>query len=930
MSRLGRSCMCALLSALTLVASLGLTPATANAAPQAPALAPGELEPRLEAALADLGADDELLVLVGAVSAPKAREAITEAGGTPYRSFEKVGFSSAMLTRSQILDVVDTPGVDYVQGNWAQLPVSETATEATRVQQAEDLYAEKTGTELTGAGVGVAIVDSGMAGDHVMFRDAADTGTRLLNIKQSCVVVTACSTHGQVEDSFFIDATGTDTDVLATGGHGTHVAAIAGGAEVVTELGDRARGVATESSLYGLGAGAAIFVLNASASVNWVLEHHADPCGAFPTQPAVVGGCAPIKVVNMSFGGSCGTGESYCTTNEYNANDVYVRLSEALVLEGVVPVWAAGNGADINDTDPPPNDGTESLTNNAGQSPLPGVLNVANYSDGNIGDRNGALNSSSSRGRRGFPETYPDISAPGTSILAACRAWLPICSSGYGDPNYGAITGTSMAAPHVAGMVALMFQAEPDLTPALIEDILEDTAHQFGEADEYEPDVAVDGAIPGGTRNGNHDTHYARGHGLVDLTAALAEVAGIEDPGFQGGTCPVVAYYDDAVGDATSVAGLANVPGEASDPNFDITRIMVDLDSEAEVLRFIVEVDDLSAVSASAGEYIRFAFTFGSFNGQMTMSRDADGLSPPEFRLLVVNGVADTTLISGGLVGSFDDDADRVTADLPLDALVDNANITPTITEPFAAGDEFQNVSVLLQRQGGTSQTGGATLTADEATSGCPFVLGAAPPPVVPEGSPLLFVLGGAGVLAGALWLSRRRQAMAITAALIVFAGLAAATAAPVGAEVSTPVKFTDRDNSITLQVTVDEPNAEYSCVDSATGEITDGPGCFQVPVSFDADDGLPIQFLQVTAAPTGDSGIASDLDVYIVDADNGDVLTSAAGAFAPVAGSPIEVAFRNVPTDGNFIVVVSSYQNFPGATYDLTIDGFAREPFVD
>ena len=58
------------------------------------------------------------------------------------------------------------------------------------------------------------------------------------------------------------------------------------------------------------------------------------------------------------------------------------------------------------------------------------------------------------------PATYPDISAPGTNITSACRPYLPICSTGLdtADPNYNTISGTSMAAPHIAGYVAVLQQ----------------------------------------------------------------------------------------------------------------------------------------------------------------------------------------------------------------------------------------------------------------------------------------------------------------------------------------------------------------------------------------------------------------------------------------------------------------------------------------
>ncbi len=71
----------------------------------------------------------------------------------------------------------------------------------------------------------------------------------------------------------------------------------------------------------------------------------------------------------------------------------------------------------------------------------------------------------SSRGPSPWNEIKPEISAPGVAI----RSTLP-------GGNYGLKQGTSMAAPHVAGVLALMLQADASLTFADAEDILARTA----------------------------------------------------------------------------------------------------------------------------------------------------------------------------------------------------------------------------------------------------------------------------------------------------------------------------------------------------------------------------------------------------------------------------------------------------------------------
>ena len=692
------------------------------------------IEPKLAAELEDAAADKPVEVLVGATSAAAAEQAIRNVGLKPFLTFEKVGFSSTSGPADAIRRLADQPEVTYVQGNRPLKPMMATAPIATRIPEAEAAYAasaegkalpdqsergqgKKTGHAkaevpaageagaLDGSGVGIAVVDSGMAGDHEMFTDAAGQ-TRLLNIKQLCVNLFTCAAEaGDEPDEYFVNATGLDTDVTATGGHGTHVAAIAGGKDVTASTGESLRGVARNSSLYGLGAGLGIFVINAAASLNWVLEHHADPCAAFPVSPIpVAGGCAPIKVVNNSYG----------SPGEYNANDFYAVVSEALVAEGVTVVWAAGNGDEITNTDPRPNDGTVNLSNPPGQSPVQGVLMVANYDDGGIGTRDGLLNPSSSRGRYGRPTTYPDVAAPGTNILAACRPWLPICSSSYGDPNYGEISGTSMAAPHVAGVVALLLQANPALTPGEIEDILEDNAYQFTAGGPYEADP----------RNPDHTTSFDKGHGLVDVYAALSEVMG--EP-IQQEAAPVVepcsasTVFVDTVGDAQS--GL------------DLTSAQMTWDGTT--LTVVQSVDGLTP-SYPEGTTGRSFFVDFNIAGVPYFVVAGDSLSElNEFSTAMgrPEGNIRSQKVSDGMTTALDAEAGTVTITL-TQATIDALNTELGAEEGFQAlpplaTTTFNNIAGVTYTETGFLVS--ALTEHDVANSGCGYTVGGGsieePPP---------------------------------------------------------------------------------------------------------------------------------------------------------------------------------------------------------
>jgi subtilisin family serine protease len=232
-----------------------------------------------------------------------------------------------------------------------------------------------------------------------------------------------------------------------------------------------------------------------------VLENHEAPCGA----GVPVAECPPIKVTNNSYGPVGG--------GEFDPNSATVKLQRALAAEGVVTVWAAGNDG---------GDGTAAMTNPAGQDPTGGILSVASYYDQDTGTRDGVVSEFSSRGDATDPSTWPDLSAPGENITSSCRLYLPICATGLDPQNgpgaldvgtFNTISGTSMAAPHIAGIVAQLFQADPSATPAEIEAALKGTTHPFTDGAAYS---TVDGL----------STSFDKGTGLVDVVAAVGRLTG--------------------------------------------------------------------------------------------------------------------------------------------------------------------------------------------------------------------------------------------------------------------------------------------------------------------------------------------------------------------------------------------------------------------
>ncbi|MEC8816046.1 MAG: S8 family serine peptidase, partial [Candidatus Thermoplasmatota archaeon] len=171
-----------------------------------------------------------------------------------------------------------------------------------------------------------------------------------------------------------------------------------------------------------------------------------------------------------------------------DGEDMHSRiLNEAMEL-GVVVSVAAGN-------DGPDNDGLSGM----GSSSL--SITVGATDDQNTVDRSDdTVAGYSSRGQRrdngdGNPlnELKPEVSAPGSNIVQAegcvtSSGCVNLLGGSAEDNGYtGRGSGTSYATPSVSGILAMMIEANPDLTTAEMKEILKLTAERRGEASA--PDV---------------------------------------------------------------------------------------------------------------------------------------------------------------------------------------------------------------------------------------------------------------------------------------------------------------------------------------------------------------------------------------------------------------------------------------------------------
>lgn len=124
--------------------------------------------------------------------------------------------------------------------------------------------------------------------------------------------------------------------------------------------------------------------------------------------------------------------------------DPYFHVMEEVVVQGVIPVVAAGNSGPGSKTIGSP-------------GAMPQVLTVGAYDP-----ITGKMADFSSRGPTNWGGIKPDVVAPGVNVDSAIVGALDTSGDGMFS-RYSPISGTSMATPHVAGLVALMSEAHRKL-----------------------------------------------------------------------------------------------------------------------------------------------------------------------------------------------------------------------------------------------------------------------------------------------------------------------------------------------------------------------------------------------------------------------------------------------------------------------------------
>ncbi|GAA0723729.1 S8 family serine peptidase [Dokdonella soli] len=371
-------------------------------------------------------------------------------------AFQALPILGALATPAQINALARRPDVLSIFANKPVTLYDQESREIASAQQAQAQPADFGRTlPWSGFGVTVMVNDSGIDATHLDL----SYGTKIVqnvqgltNLRSQGQAAPAPAPSLSILPVTYVEGQ-QNTDISS--GHGTHCAGIIAGTGARSN--GLYRGMAPGAQLVGYGSGTVIEVMDVIGGFDYALINQ------FRFN-------SPIRVISNSWGSS----------GPFDPTDPVNVASYAAYKSGIVSVFAAGN------------DGPSENSHNP-YAQAPWVTSVA------AGDKQGKLADFSSRGHRfengsfvmpdGQSWTYvnePAIVATGVDVISTrdpLGALPPLAAQTDANliappylPFYTAMSGTSMATPNTAGVVALLLEANPALKPLEVKNLLQRTA----------------------------------------------------------------------------------------------------------------------------------------------------------------------------------------------------------------------------------------------------------------------------------------------------------------------------------------------------------------------------------------------------------------------------------------------------------------------
>ena len=477
------------------------------------------------------------------------------------------------IDASEVYGIAQFDGVIMVERYGSLVFYGDVQTPAVKASNSSEYPIGAWNYGLSGKGVNIAMVDTGVDNEHPGLEGKFVAGydaVCYLHSDPQCILA-----GGREEDGSFDPDDGNQ--------HGTACMGMA------SATGLEADG--TQSAFYGSAPGARLvdvrigtdvgagpfenYILEQEAyesamnGLQWIIDHKDDAWAGSDEENH------GIDIISLSWG---------ITSHEdggSDGSDMHSRILDEAMEAGIVVSNAAGNSGEDND-------------GLSGMSASSLSITVAATDDLNTVDRSDdTIASYSSRGPRRdngdsnpLDELIPEISAPGTNIVQAegcvssgsCNNFLGGDAS---DNTYtGRGSGTSYAAPAVSGVVALVIEANENLTPLQIKEVLKQTAERRGEPSA--PEL---------------DPYWNRefGFGMVDAYAAVTLAMHLAEVGNEFLIDPSIQNH---LLNLSDLNGIINVTGHSWGQMGSIERVEFRIDGgDWREATYSVELEEISSLT---------------------------------------------------------------------------------------------------------------------------------------------------------------------------------------------------------------------------------------------------------------------------------------------------------------------------------------------
>ncbi len=439
-----------------------------------------------------------------------------------FHPFVTIPYVQMALTSAEIAKVATLPGIDRIEALEMVYPVNNNATRASGAVDSKfrQFPTVQGNLAITGKGVVISILDTGVNDEfdsvtgypgHQTYKGKFlgggnfFSGQPALNTKNNESVNPVDRGVDSVHGSHVAGTT------LGTGGPSKAFGGVAPGALLVDE-----------KVLSDAGAG-----FGSAAGVEWAILNKEK---------------FNIRVLNLSLGG----------VSNSDGSDAGARSINAAFDAGIISVIATGNDSKTDYIASP------SAADKAFSIGALDDKNTIRRTDDTVASFSNEGPRLSDKDADFEDEMKPLVAAPGSGIVSADGL---LTTDGR---QYKILSGTSMSTPHVAGVVALILEANPALTPTQVRDILRHTSEHSNNRGKTLP---TDNPFPQGDPN----YHPSSGWGQVDAYAAVKEALRLN--GDKASQTQVVSIAAVAAADGSAAIDLTwRTQRETSLGGFDIYR----------------------------------------------------------------------------------------------------------------------------------------------------------------------------------------------------------------------------------------------------------------------------------------------------------------------------------------------------------------------